>query len=39
VPADGLSGSLFRNTKLSATDKVILEKIDRYENKLILNNI
>jgi hypothetical protein len=32
----GLSGSLFRNTKLSATDKVVLEKIDRYESKLIL---
>jgi hypothetical protein len=36
VPLGGLSGSLFRNTKLSATDKVVLEKIDRFESKLIL---
>ena len=36
VPADGLSGSLFRTTKLSATDKVVLEKVYRYEKKLIL---
>jgi hypothetical protein len=36
VPANGLSSSLFRNTKLSATDKVVLEKIDKYERKLIL---
>ena len=36
VPANGLSGSLFRNTKLSATDKVELEKVFRFEKKLIL---
>jgi hypothetical protein len=36
VPANGLSSSLFRNTKLSATDKVVLEKVDKYERKLIL---
>jgi hypothetical protein len=36
VPADGLSGSLFNTTKLSPTDKVVLEKIERYEKKLIL---
>ena len=36
VPANGLSGSLFNTTKLSATDKVVLEKIERYEKKLIL---
>jgi hypothetical protein len=36
VPQGGLSGSLFRNTKLSATDKVVLEKVNRYERKLIL---
>ena len=36
VPADGLSGSLFNTTKLSATDKVVLEKVERYEKKLIL---
>jgi hypothetical protein len=38
VPASGLSGSLFNTTKLSATDKVVLEKIERYEKKLILIN-
>jgi hypothetical protein len=36
VPANGLSGSLFNTTKLSATDKVVLEKVERYEKKLIL---
>lgn len=36
VPANGLSGSLFRNTKLSATDKIELEKVYRFEKKLIL---
>jgi len=36
VPADGLSGSLFNTIKLSPTDKVVLEKIERYEKKLIL---
>ena len=36
VPANGLSSSLFNTTKLSATDKVILEKVERYEKKLIL---
>jgi hypothetical protein len=36
VPANGLSSSLFNTTKLSATDKVVLEKIERYEKKLIL---
>ena len=36
VPANGLSSSLFRTTKLSATDKIVLEKIDRFERKLIL---
>ena len=36
VPANGLSGSLFNTTKLSATDKVVLEKVERYETKLIL---
>ena len=36
VPANGLSGSLFNTSKLSPTDKVVLEKIDRYEKKLIL---
>jgi hypothetical protein len=36
VPANGLSGSLFNTTKLSPTDKVVLEKIERYEKKLIL---
>jgi len=36
VPANGLSSSLFNTTKLSATDKVVLEKVERYEKKLIL---
>lgn len=36
VPANGLSGSLFNTSKLSPTDKVVLEKIERYEKKLIL---
>lgn len=36
VPANGLSGSLFNTTKLSATDKIVLEKKERYEKKLIL---
>lgn len=36
VPANGLSSSLYRNTKLSATDKIVLEKVYRYEKKLIL---
>lgn len=36
VPANGLSSSLFRNTKLSATDKIELEKVLRFEKKLIL---
>ena len=36
VPANGLSGSLFNTTKLSPTDKVVLEKVNRYEKKLIL---
>jgi len=36
VPENGVSSSLFRNTKLSATDKVVLEKINRYDRKLIL---
>ena len=38
VPANGLSSSLFNTTKLSATDKVVLEKVERYEKKLILIN-
>jgi hypothetical protein len=36
VPANGLSGSLFNTSKLAPTDKVVLEKIARYEKKLIL---
>jgi hypothetical protein len=36
VPANGLSSSLFNTTKLAPTDKVVLEKIERYEKKLIL---
>jgi hypothetical protein len=36
VPANGLSGSLFNTSKLAPTDKVVLEKIERYEKKLIL---
>jgi hypothetical protein len=36
VPENGVSSSLFRNTKLSATDKVVLEKINRFDRKLIL---
>jgi hypothetical protein len=36
VPANGLSGSLFNTSKLSPTDKVVLEKVNRYEKKLIL---
>ena len=36
VPATGLSGSLFNTSKLSPTDKVVLEKVNRYEKKLIL---
>lgn len=36
VPANGLSGSLYRTTKLAATDKVVLEKVYKFEKKLIL---
>ena len=36
VPENGLSSSLFRTTKLAPTDKVVLEKINRFEKKMIL---
>lgn len=36
VPANGLSGSLYRTTKLAATDTIVLEKIYRFDKKLIL---